>query len=145
MTKPSKLIVFQKTGFPLFIYDIRQNIEVDINDPDTFLVTSQLSLKLSGKVEKGKTYSVKRQDKEHFLSLLNGAFIDLISPLEEGSQNNKKESTKLLKRIKKRIQKIHKEIEIEEKDLALISASFYEEKVSSRLSSFLEGLDISNS
>lgn len=142
MTSPKKLIIFQETGFPLFIYDLKRREEIDINDPDTFLATSSLSLKLVKKeIKKGSTHLGKRKGEFHFVSPLeNGAFIDLVFPAGTSStlEDTKKKASRLLRILTKKITKIHKKTGLSKRNLSLVSTTVYVHKVSSTLTSFLE-------
>lgn len=139
VTKPTKLIIFQKTGFPLFIYDFKEEEVVDTNDPAYFLITSELTLKLSDEdIKEGKIYSMRKKEGFHTFSPLgDGVFIDLTFPLSRADDA----SDKLGKRmniLRKKISSIHEKTGLSNEELALISASLYEEKIAPKLSSFLK-------
>lgn len=140
MVKPTKFIIFQKTGFPLFIFDLKNKETIDSNDPEAFMIASYLCLEMADMdVEQGKIYTVTRNEEKHFFSLVeNGAFIDVVYPLTQEEEQLKKETPKIMQILQKKIKAVHEEIGLPDRDLTWVSDSLYREKVAPRLTSFLK-------
>lgn len=140
MVKPTKFIIFQKTGFPLFIYDLKNKEMIDSNDPEAFMLASYLCLEMSDmEIEPGKVYALTRKEEKHFFSLVgNGAFIDISFPVtQEGEEDLSEKTSKIMKILRDKIKAVHEKIGLPDRDLSLVSDSLYREKVAPKLTSFL--------
>lgn len=140
--KPFKLVIFQKIGFPLFIYDLRKRETIDNSDPKTFLSASCLSLKSNEHNKKKRIRTIKKEGELHMVSMLKGeeAYLDLVFSISEDSKPEKirKNFSKPFSILQKKIKSIHKQTGISNRDLNLISGSQYKEKVASNIEAFLK-------